>query len=135
MSQTPGEQPAQPATARAEVLLANLGRRLDLFAAQAGQRVQNVAASIREEADRMDQPHTASGEKAHAPMAASAEERGKIAMEKAEEVVDRLGQRLGGYLAMAGFQMQRATARLREEGEDIWAEAQHIRQERSHTSH
>jgi hypothetical protein len=82
MSQTPEEQPA---TARAEALLGSLGRRFDLFAAQAGQRMQNIATSIREEADRMDQPATASGEKAHSPLAASAEERGKLAMTRAEE--------------------------------------------------
>ncbi len=61
MSQIPGENSSQPATARAEEVLDNLGRRVGLFTARAGQRVQNVAASIREEADRLDQPETDRG--------------------------------------------------------------------------
>jgi hypothetical protein len=134
MNQTPEEQPAQTATARAEVLLGNLGRRLDQFAAQAGQRMHTVATSIREEADQMDQPETASGEKAHSPATAQTEEKGKIAMERAEEFVDRVSHRLGRYLAIGGFQAKRTTARLREESEDMWAEAQNIRQRRSRPS-
>lgn len=127
MNNTQGEQAPSPATARAEVLLGNLGRRLDLFAAQAGQRMHDIADAIREEADRADQPATNSGEKAHPSGIARTEASGKLAMERAEEAVDRMGH----YLAVASFQIQRATARLREEGEDIWAEAQNIRRERS----
>jgi tRNA U34 5-carboxymethylaminomethyl modifying enzyme MnmG/GidA len=131
MSQAPGEQPGQLATARAEELLDSMGRRIGLFAAQAGQRIQHVAASIREEADRMDQPSTAPGEKSQAPTIARTEEQGKLTMERAEDLVERLGQRLGHFTALAGFQIQKATARVREEVEDMWAEAQNIRQERS----
>jgi hypothetical protein len=131
MNQTPEEQPAQPATARAEALLGNLGRRFDRFTAQAGQRMHTVATSIREEADQMDQPATASGEKTHGPRVTRAEEEGKLAMERAEEFVDRVSQRLGRYLAIGVFQTKRTTARLREESEDMWAEAQNIRQKRA----
>jgi hypothetical protein len=108
-----------------------MGRRIGLFAAQTGQRIQNVAASIREEADRMDQPSTQSGEKSHSAAIAGTEEQGKLAMERAEDMVERLGQRLTHFTALAGFQIQKATARMREEVEDMWAEAQNIRQERS----
>jgi hypothetical protein len=131
MNHTPGEQTVQPATARAQALLGNLGRRLDLFAAQAGQRIQHAAASIGEEADRIDQPSTQPGEEAHLPTISRAEEEGKLVMERAEDLVDRLGHHLGHYLALAGFQIQRATARLCEEGEDLWAEAQNMRLQRT----
>lgn len=127
MKQTPEGQPSQPATARAEELLGNLGRRIDLFAAQAGQRIQQTATALREEADRMDLPSTQEGEQTHSPGLARAEMQGKIAVDRAEEKVDRLGQRLGHFFGLAGFQIQRTTARLREDGEDIWVEAQHIR--------
>lgn len=127
MSNTQGEQAPPSAMARAEVLLGNLGRRLDLFTAQAGQRMHNIADAIREEADRADRPATNSGEKAHPSGIARTEASGKVAMERAEEAVDRMGH----YLTQAAFQIQRASARLREEGEDIWAEAQNIRHERS----
>ena len=131
MSQTPGEQSDQPATARAEELLNNLGQRIGFFAAQTGQRIQNTAASIRDEANRMDQPSTEPGEKSQSPTIARAEEQGKLAMEKAQGVANRLGQRLSHFFALAGFPIQKATARVREEVCDIWAQAQNIRQERS----
>ena len=131
MNQNPGEKPGQPATARAEELLDNMGRRLGTFAALAGQRIQNAAASIREEADQMDQPNTVPAEKSSRPASARAEEKGKLAMERSEEAVDRLAQRLSHYTSLVGHQILKASARMREEAEDMWAEAQNIRQENS----
>jgi hypothetical protein len=52
-------------------------------------------------------------------------------MERAEDLVERLGQRLGHFTALAGFQIQKAPARMREEIEDMWAEAHSIRQQKS----
>jgi hypothetical protein len=130
MSQAPGENSSQPATVRAEELLDNLGRRIGLFAALAGQRIQNVATSIREEADRMDQPETAPGEKSKTPLVAQTEEQRKLATERAEVLVDRMGQRVSNWASLAGFQVQRTVALMREEVEDIWAEAQNIRREK-----
>jgi len=128
MSQTPPEKSGQPATARAEAILDNMGRRLGLFAARAGQRIQNAASSLREEAN---QPTTAPAEKASQSTSERAEEKGAQTMERSEELVDQAVQRLSHFALLAGFQMQKATARLREEAEDIWAEAQNIRQENS----
>jgi hypothetical protein len=48
-------------------------------------------------------------------------------VQRAEALVDQWGQRLGHVLSIAGEQVRKATARAREEAEDIWAEAQHIR--------
>src|SRR5947199_7752910 len=127
MSQKPGENSGQPGTARAEEVLDNLGRRMGLFTAQAGQRIQNVAASIREEADGMDQPETAPGEKSKTPLVAQTEEQGKLAKERAEVLVDRMGQRVSNWASRTGFQVHRAVALTREEVEDMWAEAQNIR--------
>ena len=47
--------------------------------------------------------------------------------ERAEEVFDELGQRIGVFALVARDYLVRATARAREEGEDILAEAQHLR--------
>jgi hypothetical protein len=47
--------------------------------------------------------------------------------ERAEEVVDRLGQRAGQLGSEVGQRLVRLAARAREEAEDIWAEAQSIR--------
>jgi hypothetical protein len=50
------------------------------------------------------------------------------ATERAEILVDQLGQRLGQWSGTAGERLRRFWARAREEGEDMWAEAQDIRQ-------
>jgi hypothetical protein len=129
MSQTPEGTSKQPATVRAEALLDNVGQRIGLIAAQTVQRIQHAATSMREEADRLDQPGASSQEKPGPPKAARTEEGGKPTTERAEELVDQWGKRIGHYGALTGLQIQRATARVREEAEDMWAEAQNIRQE------
>ncbi len=48
--------------------------------------------------------------------------------ERAELLVDQLGQKLGQWSGTAGERLRRFWARAREEGEDMWAEAQDIRQ-------
>ena len=48
-------------------------------------------------------------------------------MERAEELVDRLGQRAGQIGSELGQRLLRLAARAREEAEDIWAEAQSMR--------
>jgi|GEM_PF-2258154 hypothetical protein len=50
------------------------------------------------------------------------------AMDRAEELVNVASQRVEHYASLAGKQLQKWLALAREEGEDIWAEAQHIRQ-------
>jgi len=49
------------------------------------------------------------------------------AVERAEFLVDQLGVKLGEWASVASDRLQRLWARTREEGEDIWAEAQDIR--------
>jgi hypothetical protein len=48
-------------------------------------------------------------------------------MARAEEMADRLGERLSHYASVIGFKIMQWAARAREEVEDIWAEAQSIR--------
>jgi hypothetical protein len=48
-------------------------------------------------------------------------------MRRAEEWVDRIGARVGEATAFLGHQLLRLGARVREEAEDIWAEAQNLR--------
>ena len=131
MSQASGEKSDQSATARAEELLDSVGRRIGLFAALAGQRLQDTATYVREEAGRINQPGTSQPEGANQQGVMPAGEKGQLAMQRSEEAVDRMLQRLSSYASIAAFQTQKAAARLREEAEDMWAEAQHIRQENS----
>ena len=48
-------------------------------------------------------------------------------MRRAEEWVDQIGARVGEVTAFLGHQLLRLGARVREEAEDIWAEAQDLR--------
>ena len=132
MNQAQREQSSQPVTVRAEELLDRMGQRLGHFTALAGQRIQRTAASVGEEVERLDQPGT-DAEQSSVPAIAGAEEAGRRAVEKAlenaEELVDRMGQRLSHSTSLVGLQIQRATARVREEAEDFWAEVQNIRSE------
>ncbi len=49
-------------------------------------------------------------------------------LERAEELMNRAGERFGQLATEAGFRLRQALARAREEAEDIWAEAQTLRQ-------
>jgi hypothetical protein len=59
--------------------------------------------------------------------AASADEARQEAMQRAEELVDRIGEQVGHYVSVFGHNILKWAARAREEAEDIWAEAQAIR--------
>jgi hypothetical protein len=50
------------------------------------------------------------------------------AQKRAEEMVDRLGEQIGHYVSIFGHNVLKWVARAREEAEDIWAEAQAIRE-------
>lgn len=57
----------------------------------------------------------------------------RTATARAEELVDRLGERVGYLASLAGWRILRTTALAREEAEDIWAEAQSVRRmQRAH---
>ena len=55
------------------------------------------------------------------------EHRDRPATERAEELTDRMGQRLGYVTTLVGLHIRKTAARAREEAEDMWAEAQSIR--------
>jgi len=48
-------------------------------------------------------------------------------MQRAEVMVDRLGERIGGVAVATSQRLRKLAARAREEGEDMWAEAQQLR--------
>ena len=59
---------------------------------------------------------------------AAAEESRSQTMQRAEELADRLGEQVGHYVSSFGRSVLRWAARAREEAEDIWAEAQALRE-------
>ena len=126
MSQTPADKSGQSATARAEDTFERMGERVGLLAARARQRLQETTAALREQAERVDQSQRARAEKSNAQTLAGGSTQPAAA--RAEELVDRVGERLGHVTARVGFEMQRFGARMREDAEDMWFEAQQIRQ-------
>ncbi len=51
-------------------------------------------------------------------------------IERAEELVDGVGQRVGPFASLVGLRLLQVAALAREAAEDIWAEAQSAREER-----
>ena len=51
----------------------------------------------------------------------------RAATERAEEMVDRMGEQVGHFASLLGLRVRRMAALAREEAEDMWAEAQSIR--------
>ena len=49
------------------------------------------------------------------------------ATQRAEQMVDEMAVRVGRWTSMAGHALVRWGARVREEAEDVWAEAQSLR--------
>src|SRR5947209_2914031 len=114
MSQTQNDNPTQTPTERAEELFNRMGQRFGYLTALAAQRLQTVATSIREEADRLDEPQSVSGEQSDGSQAGRTGEAYQQATAKAEQLVDQWGQRISQYSATAGLQFRRAVARVRE---------------------
>jgi len=52
---------------------------------------------------------------------------GRPAEERAEELVDRVGQTMTRWAGLAALRILKVTALAREAAEDVWAEAQSIR--------
>jgi hypothetical protein len=74
-----------------------------------------------------------SSHKAEAPKhAASSNGQASDVTERAEELVDQLGERFGKFLTNLATQVNRWSARAREEAEDIVAEAQSLRNKGRH---
>ncbi len=60
--------------------------------------------------------------------AAGSDDARRQATQRAEELVDRWAAQIGQWAAAFGHNVLKCAARAREEAEDIWAEAQAIRQ-------
>lgn len=133
MEQLKDEQSVQRTAARVEDLIKPVGFRIGLFAGLAGQRIQSVPASLRTAFARMrsqNRPSVMNREAAQQDQPTErerAEEADRQATEKAEVLIDRVGQRMNLIASLSSLYVLKATAYLREEAEGIWAEAQSLR--------
>ncbi len=117
---------AATTTERAEQALDTIGYQLGFLAGKASQRFEHAVSTARASAQHQA-PHT--GEEAHnePPSLLLSEEASQQAFARAEELVQIAEQRLGQWSAFLSSQSQRLVARMREDLEDVWAEAQHLR--------
>ncbi len=49
--------------------------------------------------------------------------------QRAEEMLDRAGERVGRFASLLGLRVRQVAALVREEAEDVWAEAQSMRRQ------
>jgi len=56
----------------------------------------------------------------------SPEHDSQVELARAEEMVDSIGQAIGGFATRVGLEIMKGVALAREEAEDIWAEAESI---------
>ncbi len=110
---------------------------LGFYAARTYLRLQNMTHITHEEADQRDQEKTGQttppdqSAQLSEQATAQTEEQNKPVTRKAEEKLDDLAQRLSSLTATLKLNVQRTAARVREDAEDLWAEAQNIRHHRN----
>lgn len=103
---------------RTEQVVNEIGSRIGLWAGRVVGRMQRAAGTLNQEADRMDTP----GAEAQ-PHDQPAEH---PTMKRAEELVGKAGEYARHWTIDGNIRMRRALARLREDIEDMWAEAHEI---------
>jgi hypothetical protein len=140
----PTGQAAQtpPPVTRAEQLMSDWGQNIGFFLGTARHRLQHTMTSLREEAGRMDQPlHSPPSANGMSPSSTTTTRKApahqgeattQVVSERAEHLVDGFAQRVVAITAVTGLHVRRAGAFVREDAEDIWAEAQRIRNQRRH---
>jgi hypothetical protein len=142
MAQTQGRTAAQPAVVRSEQLVDRIGQNIGSFAALSRQRVQQTATRVgerfasiqtelttRSQAAQGKQPNQPGGKITGGPVPPGGLPQAE--MQRAEGLVDDIGQRLALLTSTVGLQIRKMAAYAREGAEDIWVEAQHMRPARS----
>ena len=132
MSQNRKGEAVPSAVRRAEQLLDTTEQRIKFLFANAGQFVQHTVSSQKEKASPTGQPSKARQKSPGSTTKQKGREATQPAMERAEKVVGRMGERFNALTAVGTPRLQRITARMRENTEDLWAEIQHVRHARTH---
>lgn len=137
INQHHGEQPSHPVMEHPDAFVNRMAHSLGFYAARTYLRLQNMTHITHEEADQRDQEKTGQttspdqSAQLSEQATAQTEEQNKPVTRKAEEKLDDLAQRLSSLTATLKLNVQRTAARVREDAEDLWAEAQNIRHHRN----
>jgi len=134
INQQHGEQQSHPAVEHPDALVNRMAHSIGFYAARTYLRIQSITHTAHEKADQLKTEQTKPSGQSAQPSEqeseqaiAQAEEANQPATRKAEEMVDYLAQHLSSSTAIVKLYFQRTGARVREDAEDIWAEAQTIR--------
>ncbi|HEY3993322.1 MAG TPA: hypothetical protein VGM01_10630 [Ktedonobacteraceae bacterium] len=129
MTQMKEEEALPPVTERAEQIVNRAGEQIGRLAGQAMLRLQQTRQSLQphEKANDKDALESASDRSATKRSTSQTAETNLPATERAEELVDQLGQRLGHWAIVSNLRARRVLGRLREDAEDIWVEAHGVR--------
>lgn len=122
MTQT--EERAAPTYERAEQMLARAGAQLGQWAGHTLLRARHTTQALRQKAAHLD----LSASERHAKHANTARET-QPSLERAEMVVDRFAERISHWAVGGNLSARRTMARLQEDVEDMWVEAQEIQKE------
>lgn len=109
------------ATRRAEQIATVAGSQLGTWVGLTTRRFRQAAQTLREEAKRMETPASATTKQTTARQPAA--DQNQPALERAEALVEQMGQ----WAVEGSGQMQKTLARLREDAEDMYVEAQDMR--------
>jgi hypothetical protein len=121
------------AVERAEELVNHAGQRLGLFAALAGVRVLQTTLALSERMIRQRIAQLSQTEKGSTKQ--QEQPRSTPATNHTEQLVERMGQQLGSFTALASRSVLSAGTRIREEAKDIWTEAQAPHHEKDSSPH
>jgi hypothetical protein len=127
MTQTQEKAADLSATDRAEQTLTRAGKQLGRLAGQATLRLRQASQAFREEADRLDTP--TSTQQGSQTSATQHDQASRLTLQRAEVLVGQFGQRISHWALGGNLSMQRTVARLREDAEDMWMEAQEMHKE------
>ncbi|GAC1403577.1 MAG: hypothetical protein NVSMB49_21220 [Ktedonobacteraceae bacterium] len=131
------EQPTSPAVVRAEHLMDEWGQHIGFFFGLTRQRLQNVATALRNEVGQMNNSsHAASNSSSQvaAQQSSTVQEAGtgdgvmgQLATQRSEQLVDAFALQVVALTSATSLQIRRTGAFIREDAEDMWAEAQNLR--------
>lgn len=116
----------QSAVERATLWWESVGNSIKSFTIQSGHQVMHAMGALHRGSHQAEPSPTQQQHLSYVQQ--PVREPDVPAMQRAEHLVDDAGQRLSLGIAVAGLQIRRTTALMREGVEDMWAEAQSIRQ-------
>lgn len=129
MTQTPEGEASSSAIERAEKILSRAGEQFGVLVWRSRRRFQQAAQTLHEPVSHQDTPVSASVPPKERITTAHHLQENHPASERAEELVDQFGQHASHWVIENSLRARRTLARLREDAEDVFVEAQEMHNE------